>query len=171
MLEASSTVEIPHRALFKAAEVCELVKVQPYVLRTWEAEFPELGVAKSVGGPRSYRRADVELVARIKHLLLVEGLTLAGARRRLEEESSPVAPDAPVIDELIGRNARERLTELKRGLRSILDLLGGRPGAAEFHLAPPSTAAVRRRQSPARVTSNGRKPHAGRSPAGARRKR
>ena len=63
---------------------------------------------------------DVEQVLRIKHLLLVDGLTLAGARRRLEEESAPVAADAPAIDELIGRNARERLTEVKRGLRSIL---------------------------------------------------
>ena len=79
-------VEIPNRALFKAAEVCDIVKVQPYVLRTWEAEFPELGVAKTAGGPRVYRRSDVEQVARIKHLLLVEGLTLAGARRKLEDE-------------------------------------------------------------------------------------
>ena len=49
-------VEIPARALFKAAEVCEILKVQPYVLRGWEAEFPELGVAKTAGGPRIYRR-------------------------------------------------------------------------------------------------------------------
>ena len=61
--------------------------------------------------------ADVEQVLRIKHLLLVEGLTLAGARRRLEEETAPVAADAPAIDELIGQNARDRLTEVKRGLR------------------------------------------------------
>ncbi len=94
--------------------------MQPYVLRSWEAEFPQLGVAKSAGAPRTYRREDVEQVLRIKHLLLVEGLTLAGARRRLEEETAPVAANAPVIDELIGRNARERLTEVKRGLRSIL---------------------------------------------------
>ena len=57
-------------------------------------------------------------------------MTLAGARRRLEEELTPVAANAPALDELIGRNARERLTEVKRGLRSILDLLGGRPAAA-----------------------------------------
>ena len=66
-------IEIPRRALFKAAEVCDLAKVQPYVLRSWEAEFPQLGVAKSAGAPRTYRREDVEQVLRIKHLLLVEG--------------------------------------------------------------------------------------------------
>src|SRR5216684_2321622 len=110
MPDVAAPVDIPKRALFKAAEVCDLVKVQPYVLRTWEAEFPSLGVAKAAGGPRVYRRADVEQVLRIKHLLLVEGLTLAGARRKLEDDTAPVAADAPVIDELVGANARERLT-------------------------------------------------------------
>src|SRR4029078_4057699 len=96
------------------------------VRRAWEAESPELGVSKSPGGPRVYRREDVEQVQKIKHLLLVEGLTLAGARRKLEEDAPPRGADAAAIDELIGRNARERLTEVKRGLRSILDLLNGR---------------------------------------------
>src|SRR5581483_1441667 len=124
----AAAIEIPNRALFKPPEVCDIVKVQPYVLRTWEAEFPALGVAKSAGSPRVYRRADVEQVARIKHLLLVEGLTLAGARRRLEEDATPVLADAPAMDELLGRNARERLTAIKHGLRSILDLLGPNGG-------------------------------------------
>src|SRR5258707_11930348 len=99
MSESVVAIDIPKRALFKAAEVCELLKVQPYVLRTWEAEFPALGVTKTAGSPRIYRRQDVEQVLKIKHLLLVEGLTLAGARRRLIEESSPVGADAPAIDE------------------------------------------------------------------------
>ena len=146
--EASGQVEIPKRALFKAAEVCELAKLQPYVLRSWESEFPDLGVAKGEGAPRTYRREDVAQVLRIKHLLLVEGLTLAGARRRMMEETAPVAADAPAIDELIGRNARERLTAVKRGLRSILDLLSG-SRSEEFHLAPPPTPARRTPAAPA----------------------
>src|SRR5215471_16844081 len=148
-------VDIPNRALFKAAEVCELLKLQPYVLRTWEAEFPALGVAKSPGSPRVYRREDVEQVQKIKHLLLVEGLTLAGARRKLEEDAPPGGSDPAAIDELIGRNARERLTEVKRGLRSILDLLNGRAAAAEFRLAPPPSGSESRRPS-APKSSRGR---------------
>ena len=150
MTDAAVAIEIPRRALFKAAEVCDLVKVQPYVLRSWEAEFPGLGVSKSAGGPRTYRRADVEQVMRIKHLLLVEGLTLAGARRRLEEESGPVAADAPVLDELIGENARQRLTDVKRGLRAILDLLSARNGGDAFQLTPRPPA------PPSRAVSRGR---------------
>src|SRR5215471_12251178 len=113
---AAVPIEIPNRALFKASEVCDLVKLQPYVLRSWEAEFPGLGIAKAAGSARVYRRSDVEQVARIKHLLLVEGLTLAGARRKLEEEAPPVI-DETEMKELLGRNARERLTAIKQGLR------------------------------------------------------
>jgi DNA-binding transcriptional MerR regulator len=177
MVEGPAPVEIPNRALFKSTEVCDLVKVQPYVLRSWEAEFPDLGVTKSGGGSRVYRRADVEQVLRIKHLLLVEGLTLAGARRKLQEEASPVAVDAPVIDELIGRHARERLTEVKRGLQSILELLAGRVGAQEFRLSPP--AATAKRSSGPVVHRSRAAAHAGRGrtdgkkngSSGARRKR
>ena len=144
MSESLVEIDIPKRALFKPAEVCDLVKVQPYVLRSWEAEFPGLGVSKSEGGPRAYRRSDVEQVVRIKHLLLDEGLTLAGARRRLEEEEAPVAADEPAIDELLGRNARERLTAIKRGLNSILELLSGGNGGRQVHLAAVRTAPSRR---------------------------
>jgi len=88
-------------------------------------------------------------VLRIKHLLLVEGLTLAGARRRLEEETAPVAANAPSMDELIGQNARERLTEVKRGLRSILSLLSDN---GELRLTSPVAAPVRVRSMPVKPT-------------------
>jgi DNA-binding transcriptional MerR regulator len=169
--EATVQVDIPRRALFKAAEVCDLVKLQPYVLRSWETEFPALGIAKAVGSARVYRRADVEQVMRIKHLLLVEGLTLAGARRRLEEESTPVAADVPVIDELIGRNARERLTEVKRGLRSILELLAGGMGGRDFRLASPVRSGGAPRVAARRVKPARRKVTASRGASSARPKR
>jgi len=151
-------IEIPNRALFKASEVCDLVKLQPYVLRSWEAEFPGLGVAKAAGSPRVYRRVDVEQVARIKHLLLVEGLTLAGARRKLEEEAMPVLADEPQIDELLGRNARERLTAIKQGLRSILDLLGSKGDTREFRLSAPAAPPRNRAATAARGKAARRKP-------------
>jgi DNA-binding transcriptional MerR regulator len=122
------TVEIPSRSLFRQPEVCELAQVQPYVLRSWEAEFPDLGVAKTEGGARVYRRADVERVLRLKHLLFVEGLTLAGARRRLAEEGQAIAPTEPTdLDVLLGSDVRERLLHVKRGLRELKTMLSEGP--------------------------------------------
>jgi DNA-binding transcriptional MerR regulator len=151
----SVSIDIPKRSLFKASEVCELMQVQPYVLRSWEAEFPGLGVTKA-GGARVYRRSDVEQVARIKHLLLVDGLTLAGARRRIEEEAAPIAADEPAMDELLGQHARERLTEVKRGLRSILELLSQSVTAPNrLRLEPPPS---RTPAPPARSARRAAKP-------------
>lgn len=84
-------------------------------------------------GPRVYRRADVERVLRLKHLIQVEGLTLSGARRRLEEEAEPDA----AVDEVSGSDgmggevglpfvtdeARAHLQEAKQGLQWILKTL------------------------------------------------
>ena len=138
-----TTVEIPNRSLFRQPEVCEIAQVQPYVLRSWEAEFPDLGVAKTEGGPRVYRRADLEFVLRIKHLLFVEGLTLAGARRKLVDEHAGAAAGAHEIEALLGSDARERILQVKRGLREIATMLAKDPGAANgeepslFELAKP----------------------------------
>lgn len=125
-------VEIPNRALFKASEVCEIAGVQPYVLRSWESEFPDLGVSKSAGGPRVYRRADVERVLHIKQLVVGDGLTLAGVRRRFDEQAPPVLEEAEAapIKELLGRNAKERLVSIKRGLMNILEMLNARPDSS-----------------------------------------
>ena len=46
--------------LFKAADVCDMVQLQPYVLRSWEKEFPGIGLQKSADSPRLYRQSDVE---------------------------------------------------------------------------------------------------------------
>jgi DNA-binding transcriptional MerR regulator len=136
-------LEIPNRALFRQPEVCEIASIQPYVLRSWEAEFPDLGVVKAEGGARVYRRADVERVLRIKQLLYGEGLTLAGVRRKLTEEQPATAGPDPAlasIAELFGTDARERIQHVKRGLRELSAMLNRAPGApaeagdGDFHL-------------------------------------
>lgn len=129
---SGTAAEIPKRTSFKASEVCELAQLQPYVLRSWEAEFPRLGVAKTAGGLRVYRRADVELVLRLKQLLFVDGLTLGGARRKIEEEQG--SSDDPAVEEvhaeLVGPKVRDRLAEVKRGLHVILEMLSSNGGGA-----------------------------------------
>ena len=86
-------VTIPDKPAFKASEVCELAQIQPYVLRSWESEFSDLGLSKTPGGPRVYRRIDVERVLRIRELVFTEGLTLSGVRRRFEAEQPPAEED------------------------------------------------------------------------------
>ena len=78
---------IPEKLFFKIGEVCELIKVQPHVLRYWETEFPMLAPQKNRAGQRVYRRKDVEMVLRIRDLLYEEKFTIAGAKKKLQDET------------------------------------------------------------------------------------
>jgi DNA-binding transcriptional MerR regulator len=148
MAQALPEIIIPDRPAFKASEVCDLAKLQPYVLRSWESEFPDLGVAKTPGGPRIYRRADVERVLRIRQLVFSDGLTLAGVRRRLESESlvEPKAlppEESTLFQDVIGADLKARLAQIKSGLRGLLELLSRERVAAatplgDFQLEAPS---------------------------------
>src|SRR5437773_1014235 len=79
--------EIPDKLYFKIGEVSDLLGVEPYVLRYWETEFPVLSPKKSGTGHRLYRRKDVELLLRIKHLLYEKRFTIEGVRQTLQMES------------------------------------------------------------------------------------
>lgn len=83
-MEVSS--RIPEKIFFRIGEVCELIKVQPHVLRYWESEFPMLAPQKNRAGQRVYRRKDVEMVMRIRDLLYEEKFTIAGAKKKLLDE-------------------------------------------------------------------------------------
>ena len=134
--------------LFKAADVCEKAQVQPYVLRSWEKEFPGIGVQKA-DGQRLYRQTDVDQVLRIKQLVFTEGLTLAGARRRIDE-SQPAQPAGVVSDDEVAEvldalasDARTRIASVRHGLQSILTMLSSAPGTRvvvvdEYQLQPPA---------------------------------
>ena len=138
---ASSSIEIPNRPIFSASEVCAIAGVQPFVLRSWERAFPSLGGTTPKGG-RAYRRDDVELVVKIKRLLLEQGLTLDAVRAKLEDDGKPSdgSASAPNVDPA-KQPPRERLDAAKTELRAILALLAsdGAP-ARTAGLAPPPTA-------------------------------
>ena len=132
--------------LYKASDVCELVQVQPYVLRSWEKDFPGIGVQKSADSARLYRQSDVEQVLRIKKLVFGEGLTVSGARRRLEEEGA-AAPkngadgdDFADVMETLGADARTKIDRVREGLRAIHALLMSRPGAFVLEAVPMTDA-------------------------------
>ena len=117
------TPEIPDKLYFKIGEVSELLGVEAYVLRYWETEFPVLSPKKSGTGHRLYRRKDVELLLRIKHLLYEKRFTIEGARQSLHSEAkAPKKALAPkrVQAELF---ATDPLLDIRRELQEILQLL------------------------------------------------
>ena len=109
------TEELPDKLYFRIGEVASLVGVDSHVLRYWENEFA-LEPHRSSSGQRLYRKSDLALFMRIKHLLHEEGYTIAGARRALREGGSAVRTvDFTQIREALRRV--ERLREEIAGFR------------------------------------------------------
>ncbi len=83
--------EIPDKTFYRLGEVCQATDTQPYVLRFWESEFPQLANVRTRNGQRVYSREDIELILRIKRLLYEEEYTIADARKALESASASTA--------------------------------------------------------------------------------
>ncbi len=137
----------PQKQLYyKIGEACKRLDIQPYVLRYWETEFPELSPSKSKSGQRVYSEDEIALIRRIKELLYDEGFTIAGAKKRLEAELEAGGPGAGAEEDASSGNAQggkldtraaERIEKLERELRAALG--EAREILALLDRKPPST--------------------------------
>jgi DNA-binding transcriptional MerR regulator len=123
---------IPNKLFFRIGEVCELTDTQPYVLRYWESEFPSLAPAKNNSGQRIYRRRDIETILRIKSLLYEEGFTIAGAKKKLEQDMQNAGEEkttttTPVLEDPM----RDKIQELREELRDLLDFIDSKEQETE----------------------------------------
>ena len=106
-------MKIPDKLYFKIGEVSKIVGLPTYVLRFWENEFACIRPKRTSAGQRLYRRNDVEMVLKIRHLLHEKMFTIQGAKQHLSAQKSGAAEN----------NAAQILAELRTELESIRDLL------------------------------------------------
>ena len=106
-------MEIPDKKrYFRIGEVSRIIGVEPYVLRYWESEFPQIRIRRADSKQRTYQRRDLEIILEVKRLLYEEKLTIEGARRRLKQKMS----EHETLD-------IEFLKEIKGQLQDILKVL------------------------------------------------
>jgi len=117
---SANAPEIPDKLFFRIGEVSTMLGLEPYVLRYWETEFPSLSPKKSGTGHRLYRRKDVELLLRIKHLLYEKRFTIDGARQFLHDEARAAHKEIKQEQQIL---FSDPLPEIKRELTEILKLM------------------------------------------------
>lgn len=107
-------MKIPEdKRYFRIGEVSRIIGVEPYVLRYWESEFPQIRPDRADSKQRTYQKKDLELIIEIKRLLYEEKLTLEGARKRLKRQMLKTETAEPA----------DLVEEIKNELRNIADLL------------------------------------------------
>jgi len=111
---------IPDKPFFKIGEAAKLCAVEPYVLRYWETEFLSVKPQKTRSQQRLYRRRDLELLLKIRHLLYHERFTIEGARARLRQLGHDEGPPPPLPPPELDR---ETLKKMKQGLLDLLRMV------------------------------------------------
>jgi DNA-binding transcriptional MerR regulator len=97
---------------FRIGEASHIIGVEPYVLRYWESEFPQIRPPRADSNQRTYQREDLETLLKIKSLLYEEKMTIEGAKQRLRQKRARKATvDSPIIEEIE--------TELKEILKTL----------------------------------------------------
>ncbi len=103
------------RLFYRIGEAAKIAGVEPFVLRYWETEFPQIKPTKKTTGQRVYYEEDLKTILKIKKLLYDDGFTIAGARKVLS------SPDEALKLE---KDEQKKVRELKRFVRKHLrDLL------------------------------------------------
>jgi DNA-binding transcriptional MerR regulator len=108
------------KLVYKIDEVCRLTGVDAATLAAWEEELPFLSAGQTGSGEKFFREQDVAIVARVKELMDGKTLTLAGIKRRIEDEfglprTNPVHPE----------RLRKALNSVRDELQEIVSELDG----------------------------------------------
>jgi DNA-binding transcriptional MerR regulator len=110
------------KLVYKIDEVTRLTGVDAATLASWEDEFPFLSAGQTGNGEKFYRQQDVAIIARIKELAESKTLTVAGIKRRVEDEFG-LARATSVHPEKLRRALHDVRDELER---IVAGLEGGR---------------------------------------------
>ena len=89
--------QLPDKLYFKIGEVSKLTQLPAYVLRFWENEFSCIRPKRTSSGQRLYRRGDVEMVFKIRHLLHERKFTIEGARQYISKRKTGQKEEIPPL--------------------------------------------------------------------------
>jgi len=107
------------KLIFRLDEVSRLTKTSTKTIESWEKEFPFLHAGQNSRGQKIFRNKDIEIMLRIKALLSEKKLTIAGIKRRIEEEFG-MRSESPVHPERV----KKVLLQVRDDLQEIASILG-----------------------------------------------
>jgi DNA-binding transcriptional MerR regulator len=106
--------EKAEKLVYRLEEISRIANLNPKVIDTWEREFYFIQAGQTATGQKIFRRRDLSIIVRLKELIENEGLTLAGAKRRIEEEFGLKSPTPIHSDHLkkVLYDVREKLKDI-----------------------------------------------------------
>jgi len=102
---------------YPIGEVAEMLGVNQSLIRFWEKEFDHLKPQKNKKGNRLFTPADIENLRLIFHLVKERGMTLKGAKLKLQNQKQEITESFEVVKKL--QSIKEQLLNIKTELESV----------------------------------------------------
>jgi DNA-binding transcriptional MerR regulator len=105
--------------VYKLDDVARISHLDKKTIESWEKDFYFIQSGLTRSGHKIFRKKDLSIILRLKELLENEGLTLAGAKRQLEEELGIKKITAIHPDRMkkVLYNVREQLRDIASTLK------------------------------------------------------
>jgi len=115
--------KIPDKLTFKRAEVIKITKLDGKVIDYWEREFGGITPVVNKLGEKFYTKQDVELILKIKQLIIVEKMEKSRIKEIIGEGGGRLI-EKPVDKEVENKKIdSDKLKNIKNGLEEILTIL------------------------------------------------
>ena len=113
------TTDDSDKLVYKLDEVSRITKLDTKTIESWENEFYFIQSGLTGAGHKIFRKKDLAIIQRLKELVENEGLTLAGAKRKLETELG-ITKAATIHPDRLRKtlyNVREQLKDIASTLK------------------------------------------------------
>jgi DNA-binding transcriptional MerR regulator len=117
ILDYSNSIFMPYKEpkveklFYSIGEVAQMFNVNTSLIRFWEKEFDIIKPKKNKKGNRLFTKEDIENFHIIYHLVKERGMTLKGARQKMNDNREDAIHNLEVIQSL--HNIRRMLLEIK----------------------------------------------------------
>lgn len=105
------------KIFYTISEVADMLGVNQSLIRFWEKEFDILKPQKNKKGNRLFKQQDIDNLRLIFHLVKERGMTLKGAKLKLQNNKQEINDSFEIIKKL--QSVKQNLIQLKEELDTI----------------------------------------------------
>lgn len=114
---------IPERLTFKRGEVTRITKLDGRVIDYWEKEFGGISPVVNKMGEKFYTRKDIQVILKIKELLIEKKIDKSQIKNIIAEEASDNSENAVNKSDSPPTEYKATLKTIRKGLEEILTIL------------------------------------------------
>lgn len=101
------------KLFYSIQEASEYAGVPPYTIRYWEKKYNLIRPEKDSRGRRRYKKADLELIKKIKELIYDKKYKTEGVKKKIKKQEK----------EKFSEGTKDTINLVKKELESILEIV------------------------------------------------